>query len=465
MKKIILLAAILSSLIVNAGTVERYFQRYQQQQQSKNSLKNTAIKTGYFDQLIDPENPELGTFKQRYYLDDAYAKKNNSPVFFYICGEAECTKRSLSGAIRFYAKQFNARLIALEHRFYGKSQPYNDLSTQHLSYLTIKNALADLAHFQRTITQKYGWTGKWVSFGGSYPGSLSAYYRMQYPYLVVGAIASSAPVRAQESYPEYDQHVSKIAGTDCANAMRRVVKEIEAIQSNKQKFNEVKRLFEAENVVHDVDFLYLVADIGAGAIQYGMHEKFCQMLTTQGNELEAYAGFAKYIYKLFGASAESMTAQAAETDELGDNAKEIGMRQWYYQSCREYGYWQVAHKDPEQSTRSAQIDLAYHHNICKRLFNLTTPATIEQTNQSFFTPMLNDITSHIVFTNGSNDPWSILSITPDSEWATNTNLIYELIEGKAHCDDLRSPSKSDSEALKEARKKELSAISDWLLLS
>ncbi|WP_367606430.1 S28 family serine protease [Legionella sp. W05-934-2] len=462
MKKIALFIYLLaSSFLLHAGAVEKYFQ-YHQQQQALPLLKSTSVKTGYFDQYIDPKRPKLGTFKQRYYLDEVYAKDANAPVFFYVCGEAACSQSSLSGAIRSYARRYQARLIALEHRFYGKSQPFNDLSTNHLRYLTIENALADLASFQKAMTQKHGWSGKWVSFGGSYPGSLSAYYRLHYPDLVVGAIASSAPVRAQESFPEYDKHVTKVAGPECAKAMRKVVKIIDKAQTNKQKFAEIKAMFSASDVVDDIDFIYLVADIGAGAIQYGMHDEFCHMLTSGEDELTGYAQFANILYSRFGENAVDMTAQAAESESLDNSAEGIGMRQWFYQSCLEYGYWQVAHPDPSQSTRSKQIDLDYHHQICFRLFNMTTPAKVDLTNETFFTPLLSEETTHLVFTNGSNDPWSMLSITPDSEWATNPSLIYELIEGSAHCDDLHAPRKADSIALKLARERTKAALDHWL---
>jgi len=111
MKKVAFtLSLILTSLTFQAGPVERYFQYYQQKQQSKSFLKDTPIRTEYFFQRIDPENPEAGNFKQRFYIDESFARDANSPVFFYICGESTCRQSALFGAIRSYAKAFNARV-------------------------------------------------------------------------------------------------------------------------------------------------------------------------------------------------------------------------------------------------------------------------------------------------------------------------------------------------------------------
>ena len=47
------------------------------------------------------------------------------------------------------AKKFGAALVSLEHRYYGRSSPFDDLSTNNLRYLSSKQALFDLAVFRQ----------------------------------------------------------------------------------------------------------------------------------------------------------------------------------------------------------------------------------------------------------------------------------------------------------------------------
>ncbi|MCW8470408.1 S28 family serine protease [Fluoribacter gormanii] len=457
---LILLSLCTSFSAAQAGIVERYVQ--QKQAERTPLVAEKSIQLAYFKQLIDHNAPTKGTFSQRYYIDETYGPTDESPVFFYICGEAACTKRALNGAIRNYAQKFHAKLIALEHRYYGESLPFNSLSTKNLRFLTTEAALDDLAYFQRHITHEKNWTGKWVAFGGSYPGSLSAYYRLKFPYLVVGALASSAPVMAKEDFIEYDAHVTQVAGSQCANQMREAVGEVEASLNDAAKWAQMKALFDASAIDDPVDFLYLIADTGAAAVQYGMRDAFCSSLSASPTPLQGYAEFAKKLYKDMHVSAVEMTAQGAMSENPSDYKDGLGMRQWYYQSCKEYGYWQNAHPDAALSTRSSLINLDYHHHVCQRLFGLTQPANTTELNTTLYTPLMDILTSNIYFTNGENDPWSTLSLAEKNGNAINPKLTYQLIQGAAHCDDLHSPSSLDSDALRAARETMVSLLATWL---
>jgi len=71
--------------------------------------------------------------------------------------------------------------FALEHRYYGTSQPFKDWSVENLKLLNADQALADLAAFiddqNRQFDEKYkGSTRKWIVVGGSYPGALAAWF-------------------------------------------------------------------------------------------------------------------------------------------------------------------------------------------------------------------------------------------------------------------------------------------------
>ena len=69
-----------------------------------------------------------------------------------------------------------------QHRFYGESIPNKEQgghTTENLKYLTVEQALADLAAFTQWFSSQPEQAAlkgaKWFVFGGSYPGALSAW--------------------------------------------------------------------------------------------------------------------------------------------------------------------------------------------------------------------------------------------------------------------------------------------------
>jgi pimeloyl-ACP methyl ester carboxylesterase len=419
-----------------------------------------------YDQHIDHSNAEdMRTFKQRYWIDDSQATGLNAPVLFYICGEATCSSRDAGETVTDNAKLLGAYVITLEHRYYGKSQPFTSLTTDNLQYLTVANALADLAEFQKHIQTSLGWTGKWVSIGGSYPGALSAFYRAKYPDLVVGSLASSAPVQAQENFEEYDRHVTEVAGPACAALIRKAVVQTEAAVASPDALAAIKTLFAAEKITDSDDFLYLLADVGASAVQYGMRDQFCATLTAAGSDVNAlltnYGLFAQKVYKSWGIDAYGFSAESAENLDPDSYLSGFGQRQWLYQSCTEFGFFQNAYHDPAYSVRSARINPAYHRNLCERLFGFNKPVNTDEINQNFLKAVLEG--SNILLSNGSQDPWSILSILPGSPLASqNANLQTYLVDQGSHCSDLVGATDHDSASLIQARQTFTDLATSWV---
>lgn len=175
------------------------------------------------------------------------------------------------------AEQFGGAIFALEHRFYGKSRPFDDLSTEHLKYLSSEQALHDLALFIASLDKissvSHNSLSKVIVVGGSYPGNLSAWFRLQFPHLAFGSWASSAPVHAKSDYFEYDQIVGKQLGTKCGTPIQIVNRFLEQlfIDQDDDIIAQYKNMFHplmSKQVPDNTAFMYILADIVAYAIQY-----------------------------------------------------------------------------------------------------------------------------------------------------------------------------------------------------
>ena len=84
------------------------------------------------------------------------------------------------------AEEHGAMLVFAEHRYYGKSFPTKVKDT--LKYLSHEQALADYAKLLLDIKAEYGIMANesvTISFGGSYGGKLSAWFRLKYPHMYV----------------------------------------------------------------------------------------------------------------------------------------------------------------------------------------------------------------------------------------------------------------------------------------
>lgn len=154
------------------------------------------IKT--FDVLLDHFSFEYSNkFQLRYLYNDTFADKYNanSPILFYTGNEGDIEFLAKNtGFMWKAAKELKALIVFAEHRYYGKSLPFGEDSytREHLGFLSTSQALADYAdllthlnpHKKRPV----------IAIGGSYGGRLATWMRNKYPHLVIGALASSAPL-------------------------------------------------------------------------------------------------------------------------------------------------------------------------------------------------------------------------------------------------------------------------------
>ncbi|VDK43878.1 unnamed protein product, partial [Cylicostephanus goldi] len=167
------------------------------------------------------------TWQQRYFQNTQYYKGSNV-VFLMIGGEGPENIRWVSNKdypFVKWAEQFGAMMFALEHRFYGKSQPTPNQSVENLRYLSSRQALGDIAFFIDAMNKDHHLENpQWITFGGSYSGALSLWARQRFPDLIAGAIGSSAPINAVVDFWGYLDVVENALRThshECASNVRK----------------------------------------------------------------------------------------------------------------------------------------------------------------------------------------------------------------------------------------------------
>lgn len=180
--------------------------------------------------------------------------------------------------------EHGARLLVLEHRFYGDSQPFGDWSLDSLRYLSSEQALADLAYFLGSMNND-NIKRPTVVIGGSYPGALSAWFKSRYPHLAVASWSSSGVVQAIPNMWQFDERIYDAtvkSGSFCPH----MIKETNIYATQQALLRDLGQNNLIDPVVAGTpaasirsdDFMYYYADIFVSSVQYGNRTTLCNIL-------------------------------------------------------------------------------------------------------------------------------------------------------------------------------------------
>jgi hypothetical protein len=216
------------------------------------------------DTIYEPHSNE--TFPLRYWFDVSHYRKGG-PVIVLQGGETDG-----AGRLPFLQKGIVAKLaeathglgVILEHRYYGKSYPKPDFSTENLRFLTTDQALADMAYFAEHVVfeglEHLDLTASktpYIAYGGSYAGAFVAFLRKLYPHIYWGAIASSGVPEAIYDYWQYYEAARLFAPHDCVVATQKLTHVVDNILIGKAGTEYVQRLktaFGLGNLTRSDDF-------------------------------------------------------------------------------------------------------------------------------------------------------------------------------------------------------------------
>jgi len=462
-------------LTVSACSGLRSLKRWQSLSQP--ASRGEAFPEQWHDQIRDHfDATNTARWSQRYWENlDVY--RGEGLAFLHIGGEAEANPRWLDyGAWYKWAQENGAAMFVLEHRYYGQSKPTEDMSTENMKFLSSRQGLEDAGHFISAMNERHNLT-TWITFGGSYPGSLSAWMRLRFPHLVTGAVSSSGPLFAKLDYQEYLQVVADAldtTGPGCNEALNQAITTVEMMVEMEDTWEDLSNKFKLCSTLDGLNsmdvksFMELLIDNLAGIVQYnGRYEEdifsICAVMTDESlaDPVDRLAAVNEIMLEMSGEECVDHTYQAFLQDLTNINwtAGGVGWRQWTWQTCTEFGWYQTTNQ--ESAVYGSSLPLDFFERWCMDAFgedftHEMLANNVANTNIEYggFQPSV----SNVVFVHGSIDPWHAMGVLEDlNELAPS---IY--IPGTSHCADMYPDSSSDPEELTAARLRIGELVNTWI---
>jgi len=187
----------------------------------------------------------------------------------------------------------------------------------------------------------------------------------------------------------------------------------------------------------------------------------CDMMFNMSTDpLTAYAAVSNFFLETQGMSCLDISYNdaVAQIQNLTQGTNGVGIRQWTYQTCAEFGYFQTT--DSMDQPFGDMVPLNISLELCTDGFGMEFPtaALINQTNVEYGSINLQNGPTNILFVNGNIDPWHSLSVIEDIPPLINSILI----NGTAHCANMFPWMEGDPIAIKVAQEQISAQIGVWL---
>ena len=444
---------------------------------SNEDLRTVYLEAGYteeyFSQQLDHINGDPGLINIKVLLKQG---SPSSPLFVYTGNEGpiEAFFYMTGWLVYTLGPQYDATVAFIEHRYYGSSVP----TPLNFAYLNTDQALLDFANI--VIQLKPQENTPVVAFGGSYGGMLSAYFRIKFPHLVDGAIASSAPVLEYLDMPGLGlMHTTTQVYFDispnCAFDILDGFNILDNFVQNEYTWPGLQEIFNTCGPITEQAQVLAIEDWITNALETYVQYNYpypaivqyylpgwpanvtCSIIAIYNkpvrNMWETVQGLAAAAFLLYNNSGSEPCfnpwAQSNDPDSVA----------WTYQTCSELLMPQGQYGLPNDMFPLRPFQLPDFFTYCNQTFGVTPNVGWYQLNYGFdayYTHSLRNI-SNIAFIYGTSDPWQSGCLKE----APNPNLSIIGIRGGAHVSDLLRPNPNDPMALLFARRQEQRLINQW----
>ncbi|CAN1171695.1 Lysosomal Pro-X carboxypeptidase [Linum perenne] len=388
------------------------------------SVDDADYVTYYYNQTLDhfSYKPEsyMETFKQRYILNSKYwgGANTHAPIFVYFGHEGTIDSVwSYIGFLTENAPRFKALILYIEHRYYGESIPFGSwkeasTNASSLGYLNSAQAIADYAAIILHVKQAYSaQNSPVIVIGGSYSGMLASWFRLKYPHIAVGALASSAPilyfdggVAPDDGYYSIVTKDFKEASKNCYETISKSWEEIERVASKpnglsllSKKFKTCRPLRRSFDLKDYLDSMY------AEAAQYNEPPEYPVGIVCRG--IDGAADKSDVLDKIVGGVVAYMGNKSCY-EVLDFSPPTASSRAWSWQVCSELVF-PIGH-DSNTMFPPEPFSLNSFIKKCKTSFGiLPQPHWVTTFYGGHDLKLaLHRFASNIIFSNGLQDPYS-----------------------------------------------------------
>ncbi|KAG6427603.1 hypothetical protein SASPL_111849 [Salvia splendens] len=397
--------------------------------------KSKLYQEKFFTQILDHFNynpPSYHTFQQRYLINQNHwgGAASSSPIFVYTGNEGDIEWFAQNTGFMFEtAPLFDALLLFIEHRFYGKSIPFGGNKTvaysnsSTLGWLSSTQALADYATLVLDLKHNLSAPDSPVIvFGGSYGGMLAAWFRLKYPHVAIGALASSAPILNFDNITSpfsFNDIITKDFRSESENCYKVIKRSWQEIDDTAAKPGGLEILRKAFRICKNY--------ISAGYLEGWIATAFTYTAMTD------YPTPTNFLNPLPAYPVKQM-CKAIDDPKTGNNTFEklYAAANIYYNYSGDATCFDLA--DDSDPHGLGGWTWQHIHRVLKRFG------------------------SNIIFFNGLRDPWSGGGVLKD----ISKTLVAIVAKKGAHHVDLRFSTNEDPKWLKEVRKREVHIISKWI---
>ncbi|CAK9150487.1 unnamed protein product [Ilex paraguariensis] len=448
----------------------------------KTFLRDTGIRstptpkdfeTFFYTQTLDHFNyrPEsYTTFKQRYVINWKYwgGANASAPIFAYL-GEEGSLDYDLAGIgfLRENAPRFKALQVFIEHRFYGQSVPFGSIEEAMKNhnirgYFSSVQAITDYAevlmYLKKTLSTP---NSPIIVIGGSYGGMLASWFRLKYPHIALGALASSAPIlyfddiTPQNGYYSVVTKDFKEVSENCYNTIKMSWSEIDKIASKPNGLSILSKKFKTCELLNkSSDLKDYLDSIYCGAAQYDHPPRY--PVTQVCGGIDGASEGTDILDRIFAGMIGLVGNQSCYDMSQDYDPSES---EWGWQTCSEMVI-PIGRGSNDTMFPSEPFDLKQYSEDCKNIFGVSPrPHWVTTYYGGYHIKLgLHRFASNIIFSNGLRDPYSSGGVLED---ISDTVLAVHTLNG-SHCLDILPAKESDPQWLVMQRKKEVEIIEGWI---